>query len=117
MLGGYAVAHSDGLSDYKGYSRLAAEHVANLGRLIYQFISGAKTKVGKSQLNNRPRSSNGCPNRAADYGVFGDRRIEYSFFSKGRLQPFVLARNAPFWTEVFSKCPYADIPLHLLLQR
>ena len=80
--------------DHDGRDRLAAEHVAELGRLIEDLVETDAQEVHEHQFGHRPQPGRSGAYGGADEGAFGDRRIQHPVTAEFRHQPLGDAQHA-----------------------
>ena len=69
VLGGGPEAGAVMRADHHGRRRLAAEHVAELGRLIEDLVETDAEEVHEHQFGHRPQPGRRRPDRGADEGA------------------------------------------------
>ena len=67
-----------------GVTRLAAEHVAELGGLVEDLVEADAHEVDEHQLGDRAQAGRGGAGRRADEGALGDRRVEHALAAELR---------------------------------
>ena len=127
MLGRGAEAAAEHAADHHRRRRLAAEHVAELGRLVEDLVEADPHEVDEHQLGDRPQARGGRTHRGADEARFADRRVEHPGRSELRMQAFgdaeraapgiLLARRAGAAGDVLAHQDDPGIAGHLLGQR
>jgi hypothetical protein len=104
--------------------RLAAEHVAELGRLIEDLVEADAHEVHEHQFGHGAQTGRRRAGRRPDEGAFGDRRVEHAVAAERRRQPFghaqhpapgiVLARCAHAAGDVFAQQDHARVAPHFI---
>ena len=84
MLRGRAEAGAVHRAHDQGRGRLAAEHVAELGRLVEDLVEADAEEVDEHQLGDRPQAGRRGARRRADEGALGDRRVEHPLAAEDR---------------------------------
>ena len=127
MLRGGAEAGAVHGADHERGHRLAAEHVAELGRLVEDLVEADPHEVDEHQLGDGAKAGRGGTGGGADEGRFGDRRIENALAAEFAHQAFgdaerpapgvVLAGRAEAAGDVLAHDDDARIAAHLVAQR
>ena len=64
-------------ADHHGRFRLAAEHIAELGRLVVDLIEADAHKVDEHQFRDRAQAAGRGPDRRAHIGAFRQRCVQH----------------------------------------
>src|SRR3989441_11358894 len=64
---------------FRSRLRLAAEHVAELGRLVVDLVEADAPEVDEHQLRHRPEPAGGGADGGPDVGRLRQRRVEQPF--------------------------------------
>src|SRR5437016_4915911 len=75
MLGRRAETCTAHRADNQWCSRLAAEHVTELGSLVEDLVEADSHEVHEHQFDHWTQPADGCPNGSADKGRLGDRGV------------------------------------------
>jgi hypothetical protein len=115
VLRGGAAAHSDAGAHHQRHARLPVEHVADLRRLVHDFVGRTHREIGEAQFDHGTGTRNRCADARRHDHRLRDRRIDDAVRSELRLQPLVLTGEAALGPEVFAQRPHPWVAIHLLL--
>ncbi len=104
-------------ADDQRAARLAAEHVADLGRVVDDLVEGVEREVHGHDLHDRPRAGHRRADRGADEALLGDRRVAHAVGAELLHQAGGDAVGAVEEPDLLAHHEHALVALELLPQR
>src|SRR6266702_2157555 len=117
MLGGQLVAGAARHPYHQGHLRLAAEHVADLRRVVDDLVVRDQREVDGHHLHHRAKAEHRGADGAAYYHLLGDRGVDDSLSAEPIKEPFGDAIGATELADVLADQVHGVVALHLLGQR
>src|SRR5262249_2474824 len=106
-----------GRADHQRHTRLAAEHVVDLGGVVDDLVDRHQDEVDRHDLNHRPQAKHGCAGGQADKPFLGDRRVDHALLAKFALQALGDAVGALELTDLLTHQQDVGVARQLLAQR
>jgi hypothetical protein len=117
VLGRELMAGAARHPDDQGHLGLAAEHVADLGRVVHDLVIGDEREVDRHQLHDGAQPQHGRPDCRADKALFRDRCVHDPLRTELIEEAFGDAVRSAEHTDVLADEVHVFVALHLLGQR
>src|SRR6266851_1619916 len=116
VLRGQLVARAAGHPDHHRHLDLAAEHVADLGRVVHDLVVGDQGEVDRHHLDHRPQPEHRRADRRADDDLFSDGCVDHALRAELVEQSLGDAVSATELADVLPDQVDRVVALHLLAE-